>query len=142
MFALGAALALTACQPLKKAALNKPEVYVKNVLVTRVGASSADVEIKLSMRNPNSFALPLHGINYDLSMNGRSVLLGDSKQKLELPANGTGEIPIRASFEYQRVFGSISEALKKRRIVYQLSGSAGIGPFRIPFASGGEFALE
>ena len=54
----------------------------------------------------------------------------------------TGEIPLRATFEYERVFNSISEALRLRRVVYQLNGSAGIGPFRIPFVSGGEFVLE
>ncbi|MDH3713161.1 MAG: LEA type 2 family protein [Gammaproteobacteria bacterium] len=115
---------------------------MKSVTLTRVGPTSADAVFNLSVRNTNSTALTLHAINYDLSLNNRRVLLGDSKQDLNLPAYGTGEIPLRATFEYQRVFNSISEALQKRRVVYQLNGSAGIGPFRIPFVGGGEFALE
>jgi len=137
-----AALSILGCEPLTRAELNTPEVFVKNAAVTRVGPVSADVEFKLTVRNTNDVELTLHAINYDLALNSRRVLLGDSKQELKLPAYGTGEIPLRATFEYQRVFNSISEALQKRRVVYELNGSAGIGPFRVPFVSGGEFALE
>ena len=137
-----ATLGILGCEPLTRADLNAPEVFVKNAAVTRVGSVGADVEFTLSVRNPNDTELTLHAIDYDLALNNRRVLLGDSKQELKLPAHGTGEIPLRATFEYQSVFDSISEALQKRRVVYQLNGSAGIGPFRVPFVSGGEFVLE
>lgn len=130
------------CEPLTKADLEKPEVFVKGVALTRVGPTSADVVFNLSLRNTNNTELTLQGIDFDLALNNRRVLLGDAKPDLRLPAYGTVEIPLRATFDYQRVFNSIGEALQKRRVVYQLNGSAGIGPFRIPFVSGGEFVLE
>lgn len=133
---------VSACGPVAEVELEKPEVYVKGVTVTRVGTTSADVEFLLSLRNPNASELDIYGINYDVSLNNRRVLLGDSKQELTLPAYGVVELPLRASFDYQSVFSSISEALRVRRVVYQLNGSAGIGSFRIPFAGGGEFVLE
>lgn len=136
------ALLVAGCAPLPKSALNKPEVFVKAVRPTQIGTESAEIEIRLAVRNTNDVALRLLGIDYNLSLNGKRILSGDSKQEVELPPYGTGEIPLRATFEYQRVFNSIAEALRKRRVVYQLNGSAGIGPFRIPFVSGGEFALE
>lgn len=136
------ALYLAGCSPIPKKALEKPEVFVKNVYPTQIGARSAEIEIRLSVRNTNDVELTLLGIDYNLSLNGRPVLAGDSKKEVVLPPYGTGEIPLRATFEYERVFSSISEALRKRRVVYQLNGSAGIGPFRIPFVSGGEFVLE
>lgn len=129
------------CGPLKSE-MKRPEVLVKGVSLTRVGATSADAEFRLALHNPNSFALPVHGVDYDLSLNSRRVLFGDSKQELRLPANGSGEIPLAVTFEYQRIFDSLSSALAQRRVVYQLTGSVGIGPFRVPFASGGEFGLE
>jgi LEA14-like dessication related protein len=142
LFLLLAGLLVSGCEPLTKADLDKPEVFVKSVALTRVGPTSADLVINLSVRNTNNTELTLQGIDYDLALNNRRVLLGDAKPDLHLPAYGTVEIPLRATFEYQRVFNSISEALQKRRVVYQLNGSAGIGPFRIPFVSGGEFVLE
>ncbi len=140
--ALLAALAVLAGCSAMRDEVKKPEVYVKGVSLTRVGATSADAVFTLNLFNPNDFELPLHGINYDLAVNNRRLLLGDSKQELRLPGGGSGEIPLAVTIEYSRVFDTLSEALRKRRATYQLSGSVGVGPFRLPFAAGGEFALE
>jgi len=137
-----AALVLVAgCGPIKRA-VKRPEVAVAGVSLSRVGATSADAVFRLVIHNPNAFELPVFGVHYDLTLNSRRVLLGDSKQELRLPANGSGEIPLSAHFEYQRIFDSLGSALRTWRVVYQLSGSVGVGPFRIPYASGGEFSLQ
>ena len=138
---LAAAVTLAGCGPTRKS-LQEPEVSVKGVTLTRVGPTSADAVFTLVLRNPNAYTLQLHGVNFDLALNSHPIVLGDSQQKLTLAAEGTGELPLPVTFRYARVFDSLSTALKSRRVIYQMTGSVGIGPFRVPFASGGEFSLE
>ena len=131
---------LCACSGQRPEAV-RPEVVVEGAVVTRVGPSSADVSIGLSIHNPNPFDLDLHSINYDLTLNSRQLISGDSQQRLTVPGNTRGRIPLEVTFEYQRVFQSLGDVIAQQRVAYQLDGSVGIGSFRVPFRSGGEFGL-
>jgi len=118
---LVAALVLSGCAGVRDALDPKPPtVSVEGVRVIAIGFNHADLALDLRVENPNAIAVNLAGFDYRLSVDGRSVLQGDRKRRLELPAKDatTLEVPLRLNFG--DVAGVVGSFAGRDRIDYEI----------------------
>lgn len=117
-----AALVLSGCAGVRDALDPKPPtVSVQGIRVTALGFNHADLALDLRVENPNAIAVKLAGFDYRLTVDGRSVLQGDRKRRLELPARDaiTLDVPLRLNFgDLAGVLGGLSG---RDRIDYEIA---------------------
>lgn len=75
----------------------KPSVTLKSVLVTNASLTSLDLDVALLVKNPNSFALKLNGMQYSASALNIPIASGKYNQIFEVPGDGEAEARIPLS---------------------------------------------
>src|SRR5688572_4555083 len=89
--------------------------------------------------NPNSVGLRLDEIDFDLFINDTRILDGISQQRINIPANGRGDMRLRTSIGYDNLrslWTEIVSAIRGERARYEIRGNAyydtPIGRLRFP----------
>ncbi len=104
-----------------------PAISVKSLKLNDLGFTSADLQLDLQIKNPNSFKINLNHFNYDFMVAGQKWVEGSRKKPLSIAQkdNTTLSIPIKLNFlEIGRsVINLISGGSK---LSYQLSGKADV----------------
>lgn len=123
--------------------LKDPEVLLNHVEVSDISTKDISLNLRLIVKNPNSIPLKLNEINYSLRVADRMVTEGQVEKGINIPASGEGEVVVPLKFQYSTV-GSIFEGLMKRTLTrdYEITGSAKVGIFSIPFAKKGEINFD
>jgi LEA14-like dessication related protein len=94
-----------------------PVASVKGAQVTQTTPEGSRVEVTVELVNANAFALPLRGVNYQLSVAGLGELRYSGPPEASLPANGRQTLTLPAAFP-----GEVSGA------AYSISGSVAYEP--------------
>ena len=89
---VGGAVALSGCSMLQTANLEAPEVRVRNVQLGRLDLSGLELIVDLRLRNPNDIALPVTGVEYNLTLQGVKVADGRQAKAVTLPALGEADM--------------------------------------------------
>jgi LEA14-like dessication related protein len=140
---LAAVLFFSGCAQLSKDLLKDPEVKILDLTVSNISAQSISVNVKLNVNNPNPVPLALSQIGYNLKFSGFQVTEGVFDKGIDIPANGANDVVIPLTFKYNTLEGLVSSFLKKTITKdYELTGSAKVGFFSIPFSSKGEINLK
>ena len=138
-------LALLSCSTLT----SKPE----SPRVTLVGLKLVSVElleqryqVRLRVKNPNTFALPIRGIDFRLELNGQTFADGVSSESVDVPAFGENVIELEVSSNLLQVFQQL-QSLEQGRMPafeYRISGSMATGVYgqKLPFDYAGELQLS
>lgn len=83
------------------AALNvrEPQVSVASVNIDRFDLTHIHLMVNVTVRNPNSFALPLQSMDYSFSINGIELVDDSTGNFAEISAYGNSDIaiPVRVS---------------------------------------------
>lgn len=87
-------LNLSSCATLH---LEKPYVSLVNFSPRPINGFEAAFDITLKVKNPNSVALPLSGMTYEIALNGESLLKGATGNLPTIPAYGEDEIQLSIS---------------------------------------------
>jgi LEA14-like dessication related protein len=137
-------LVLTAC--------NTFPVRTEPPRVTLVGLSLASVElleqryqVRLRLKNPNAFALPVRGVDFHLDLNGRNFADGVSNQTLDVPAYGEALLEMEVSSNLLQVFRQL-QSLEENAVsgvAYRIKGKVAIGDYgrRLSFDQSGEIGV-
>ncbi|MGA7614128.1 MAG: LEA type 2 family protein [Thermoanaerobaculia bacterium] len=137
-------LGLAACSSLAPVIQN-PEYSVRSIrpnvnVAIPLSASSIDFNIDLAVQNPNSIGLNLDRIDFDLLVNDSHVATGIANQGIRIPANGTGDVPLRTRVAYsdvQSIFRQLSTWVQGGNARYELRGNAyyntPVGQLAFPF---------
>lgn len=138
--AIAVALSLGSCTSwlgIKK----EPKVQLESVQFKGADGDSAIVAVALDIENPNSVALEVDAIDYELEVEGKVLAKGNIDKPSSVPANGkaTLEVPVRV--RYGDLFASVLAFLQPGARKYKIKGSAKIGLFRIPFEKAGEVKI-
>jgi LEA14-like dessication related protein len=72
--------------------IEKPTATVRSVAVTNVSFTGATGELALDVMNPNSFGVPLSGIDWQLSIGGARAVTGTVQLSQEIPAKGVAPV--------------------------------------------------
>ena len=103
-------------------------------------ASSIDFDFTLGVDNPNSVALRLDRVDFDLLINDNPILQSvSSDQRINIPARGIGDVHLRTRVGYDNlrtVFRDVAEMVQGNRARYEIRGNAfyntPIGSMRFP----------
>jgi len=137
---------LAGCSLLRYKTAEAPRVTVNNIQLGGFSIFEQQFDVTLRMQNPNDFALPITGMEYDLSVEGNAVASGVSDKSVTVPAFGEELITVS-------VVGNFLSSLKQLQrwqqsggsaLAYELNGRLKMAdvPVKIPFNYVGKFELN
>ena len=139
---IGAVLTLTlgACATLEQL-IQKPEITFDNLGTRDMSLLGGTFLFRFNVSNPNPVGVHLGDILYDLDVNGNRLVSSQLSQGLDLAASGTSPLEIPVTINYLDFFNSLAQLVGADQLDYRLSGSAAVGPFRIPYSSSGKLDI-
>lgn len=136
---------LSGCAALQNLNIERPTYAIREVdprvdIAIPFSASTIDLDFQIEVQNSNDVELRLDSIDFDLLVNGSHILQGQSHQRIQIPANGTGDVRLRTSLGYDNLrslFREVADTIQGRRARYELQGKAHydtpIGRMSFPF---------
>ena len=138
-------LSLSGCSTAGRA-LNivNPTYSIRNVqphvqLALPLQASSIDFDFTVGIDNPNSVSLNLARLDFGVLVNGSHLIDSVSSDRINIPARGVNDVPLRARVGYQQipnVWQQIVNVINGQRANYQVQGNAyfdtPLGQMRFP----------
>lgn len=115
----------------------KPEVEVVGVSLTKMNFTGGTIAVECKIKNPNKNSIQLDSIGYKMSINDSPIASGDMNDGVGLKGLEEKIVMIPIDFSYQDVANGITSILKKQKLDYDLTGSAKVGMFTIPFSKKG-----
>jgi LEA14-like dessication related protein len=123
----------------------KPTVAYRSASLTDVTLSGATLNVVTTVDNPNAVGLALADVDYRLSIDGHPVATGRPPEGLEIPAKGTADVTLPASFKFTDLGQAAATVLAKGSAGYKAEGTVGVktpvGVVHVPLAHEGTFAL-
>lgn len=132
---------LFGCSSLKKV-IEPPKVKLQEVNITKLSALNADLEIILSVKNPNNINFDVKNLKYALDINDKTVTTGTMKEKVLVKGKETTMVSVPLRVLYKDILSSAFMLLKKEGVPYLVKGSVEIGPFTIPFDDKGNLKSD
>ena len=140
-----AAIAVTAaCSALGRQAFKEPVVRLQDVRVNGVGLTGGNLDVRLSVYNPNGYRLDATRMSYN-------VLVGDSVRfatgtvdsRFTVDGNDSSVVTIPVSFTYTGIGAAGRQLLNTGGVNYRVTGDVVvgtvIGSFTVPYSSTGRF---
>ncbi len=137
-------LLLTACSslPLKP---QPPRVTLIGLSLVSMDLLEQRYQVRLRLKNPNAFQLPVRGMDFHLDLNGKTFADGVSSQVLDVPAYGEGVMALEVSSSLLQVFRQLQaiDGSDASGVSYRIKGTVAIGDpgRRLPFDYTGEIRL-
>jgi len=125
--------------------IKEPVVTVKDLSIVSLNGGGAGMELRLKVKNPNSFDVRLLSYNYDLKVMELSLAEGAVRDGIEFPAGGEAELLIPIHISY----GDLLEIFKRKpnldSIPYRLSAGLDLktplGEMTVPVSRNGTYAI-
>ena len=135
---LGASLALlcVACTVWKK-----PDVAFEGLSIHGLSPNGANLEVLLSVRNPNSYRLVVRHFTYRLSVEGTSVGGGETDADVAVDAKSSADVRLPLSLDWRELKRRGAELLFSGGLDYAIDGeitfSTPIGTFARSYSHSG-----
>lgn len=152
-FALVAASALVlaggaGCSVLGKSAFQQPVVHLRDVRVRGLGITGGQVDVLLSVYNPNHYRLDATRLSYDVKLgdNGQADLAnGVLDSHFTVQDNDSTVVTIPVSFSYAGIGAAGQQILNTGAADYKVTGDVTVGTvvgnFTVPYTSSGRFTM-
>ena len=141
---LALALVAAACSALGRQAFLEPVVNLRDVNVKGLGLSGGQLEVQLSVYNPNSFRLDATRLTYRVFV-GDSVGLatGALDTQTTMQASDSTIVTIPVSFTYAGLGAAARQILQTGSVNYRVAGDVTVGSvignFTVPYSATGRF---
>lgn len=118
-----------------------PEVNIADLRLENLTLFEQTFEVRLRLRNPNNFEIPISGLEYTVYLNGDRLASGASARSVTLPAHGS-EIMVTelttSTMAFLNQFGNLSNIIGKP-LNYTVKGSVDLERWgrRLPFEHNG-----
>jgi len=143
--AVTAAIAATAgCSALGKQAFKEPVVHLQDVRVNGVGLTGGNLDVRLSVYNPNGYRLDATRMSYNVIV-GDSVRFatGTVDNRFTVNSNDSSVVTIPVNFTYSGIGAAGRQLLNTGGVNYRVAGDVVIGTvvgnFTVPYSSTGRF---
>ena len=100
-----------------------PEVVVKDVNLLSADSSGIEIELILSVANPNSFALKLQSFDYEVTARSLPFAKGRGREVIEFAAGATTDLRLPVRVNYGDLWELLTRNPDPDTIPYQLKGS-------------------
>ena len=123
-----------------------PEVSLANFKLSKLGLFEQTYLLRLHLKNPNPFSLPINSVDYQLHLNDQEFAKGVSNQAVTIPASGEEFLDIKVVSNLMRFMNKLGDlkTLIGQPFKYQLKGNLGVidgGP-KLPFEYKGDISLS
>jgi LEA14-like dessication related protein len=130
---LTASAVLASCVP----RVQQPEVSLQGARLASLGLSGGVIEVRLSVHNPNRFAVETRGLTYDLALRDADrdrwveFTEGRIDDALRVPGRETLEVTLPVQFSYRGLDEALRALITRGSFDYRLSGVVELqGPVR------------
>lgn len=127
------ALLLQACASGVPGVIEQPKISIQNISLQDISLTQGTAIVTLNVANPNAFPIPLQGIQYGLSLNGRQVASGDQVQNMNIGARQEVPINIPVKLDFAELLRLAPDALRSRSVQYDLNGAVRLPFINVPF---------
>lgn len=134
---LAMVLTIGGCATLQEL-IKKPEITFDSLAARDMSLLQGTFLFRFNVANPNPVGLRLGDILYDLDINGQRFVSSRLDQGVNLVASGSSPLEIPITINYLDFFNSLAKLVGSDTLDYRLSGSAAVGPLRIPYRSSGK----
>lgn len=132
---------LSGCSSLEQV-IKPPKVEFQDINITNLSALNADLEITLSVNNPNNINFDVKNLKYSLDIDSKTVTTGTMSDKVLVKAKQTTNVKIPLRVNYKDILSSALMFFKNGGVPYLVKGSVQIGPFTIPFDDKGNLKTD
>lgn len=134
-------LLLTACSLI----VEKPKVDLADVRFAGLDGDGISIDFLLTVTNPNSFELPLHGYSYTARIMALPLAQGTSKDSIVFPGKTSTDILIPVQIRYSDVLQILKRRPGLDAVPYQLTANLDVGTpmgeICVPVRKSGTLAL-
>ena len=145
VLAASAALAAAGCTMLGHAAFKDPVVHLRDVRIRGVGVTGGQLDVLLSVYNPNHYRLDATKVTYTVNMAGDSVHIADGATDNRFTVNegDSATVTLPVSFTYNGLGAAGRSLLSTGAVNYHVLGNVTVGSpvgnFTVPYSATGRF---
>jgi LEA14-like dessication related protein len=138
------AAAVAGCGALGKQAFQQPIVHLQDVRVNGLGLSGGNLDVKLSVYNPNGYRMDATRMSYNVVV-GDSVRFatGTVDNRFTVNGNDSSVVTIPVNFTYSGIGAAGRQLLNTGGVNYRVNGDVTVGTvvgnFSVPYTSTGRF---
>ena len=140
-----AAIAVVAgCSALGKQAFQQPIVHLQDVRVNGVGLTGGNLDVKLSVYNPNGYRMDATRMTYNVIV-GDSVRFatGAVDSRFTVNSNDSSIVTVPVSFTYTGIGAAGRQLINTGGVNYHVTGDVTVGTvvgnFTVPYSATGRF---
>lgn|GEM_PF-780742 len=126
--------------------IRPPQLSLKNLKINKMSFSGVDMDLALSLKNPNAFGFDIGKFKYDISLKGNPVASGLSENLAAIPARGNGEIRLPIKINLLGAASSLTSLLSGSQSECSIAGQTSLGtPFgqlELPFDTRQTISIE
>ncbi len=119
----------------------KPEVSLKGVDFVGADNSGVELNLRLAVTNPNSYALKMNGYSYSLLVSSLPLAKGESRESAEFAGNTTTDLRLPVKIKFRDFLEILKQNPDPEHIPYQLVAEfalhAPFGNIKIPLTKSG-----
>lgn len=139
-------LGCSSIQELVDSQLARPSASVQSVRLSELNSEGLEIDFLVAIDNPNALSVELAGLDYDLKLEGLTLVQGNRQEQLTIASRGISQLSVPVAFQFsdlRRLFGELSN---KTQAVYDLDLGLSIdlpllGQQRIPVRSSGNLPI-
>ena len=137
-------IGLAGCSALGRQAFQNPVVNLRDVRLMGVGTTGGNLEVDLSVYNPNGYRLDATRLTYGVFV-GDSVRVanGALETRTSVQAGDSTIVKIPVSFTYAGVGAAGMSLLRTGSVRYKVAGDVTVGSvvgnFTVPYSATGQF---
>jgi LEA14-like dessication related protein len=109
-----------------------PRFALDGIAVRSVGFDAVSVDVKLRVKNPNAFALPLGALEYALVIGGSRVARAEGAKLAAVPGGGSAVVAIPVRLEVASAGRAAADLAKGGEVQVDLTGSATMAGIPLP----------
>lgn len=121
--------------------IEKPKADVRTVSVSSAGFTGVTGELHLDVTNPNSFGVPLAGIDWQLSIGGARAVTGSVQLSQTIPAKGVAPVTTSLTINAMDaaiVAGQLANGARDYKISARLKFSTQVGQVDVDITHQGQ----
>lgn len=138
------ALGVASCSALGRQAFQNPVVNLRDVKVQGLGLSGGQLEVRLSVYNPNTFRLDASRLTYKVFVgDSTDVATGAVDTRTSVQAGDSTVINVPVAFTYAGIGAAATQLLRTGSVNYRVTGdvtvASVVGNFTVPYSATGRF---
>ncbi len=129
--------------------LRLPSLEIKGLKLNTLNLSGADLDLKLTINNPNALKLLVNSLDYNVAVGGRSWLKGKTSKLVQITGKGESTLTLPVKLSFSEMGTSIYQVLSgSNSLEYSFDGLADVGadnpifkPVKLPLNTAGSVRI-